>query len=57
MYNSIVYVLYFYYPFGYLLRLDDMACETNIIITREVLFFSTLGNATALPRFPFQMGD
>ena len=33
MYNSIVYVLYFYYPFGYLLCLDDMACETNIIIT------------------------
>ena len=55
MYNSIVYVLYFYYPFGYLLCLDDMACETNIIITQE--FFSTLGNASALPGPPFQMGD
>ena len=38
-------------------HLFDMVCETNIIITRKVLFSSTLGNATALPRPPFQMGD
>ena len=56
MCNSSVCVLYFNYPFGYLLCFD-MACETNIIITRKVLFSSTLGNATALPRPPFQMGD
>ena len=56
MCNSSVCVLYFDYPFGYLLCFD-MVCETNIIITRKVLFSSTLGNATALPRPPFQMGD